>query len=151
MSPKFGPEIRVAAAAVAVTNLNGGLAALFGQHHVALLLALSVVTILWAAWAWVDLDRGFSAAILATMLVSYHFNPQDLSLCLVPFFLSRKAGILPGRRLPMFAFLALFAPTGLAAIGAPFALLAVLLAAALWWLGKNALRRLRLNIETGQK
>jgi hypothetical protein len=37
-----------------------------------------------------DLDTGFSAGILASMLVSYHFYPQDLSLILIPLFLAAK-------------------------------------------------------------
>jgi hypothetical protein len=112
-----------------------GLMSLAGGNHLWLLAGLSVVTILWAAYAWTNLDRGFSSAVLATMLVSYHFHPQDLSLLLVPFFLSRKDGVLPASKLPMVAFLLLLLPMALAAVNAPYALLAIVLAAALVWIG----------------
>jgi hypothetical protein len=51
---------------------------------------LSLAVLLLAALAWKDLDTGFSAGILASMLVSYHFYPQDLSLILIPLFLAAK-------------------------------------------------------------
>jgi hypothetical protein len=110
---------------------------LFGPDHIAwMILVLSILTVFYAAWAWRSLDRGFSAAVLATMLVSYHLNPQDLSLSLLPFFLAVKAGILPQSRIPLCAFSVLFAPIGLGAVGASYAWLAILLAAALVWIGR---------------
>ena len=112
-----------------------GLLSLFGPDHIAWLLVLSILTVFYAAWAWRSLDRGFSAAVLATMLVSYHFNPQDLTLSLVPFFLAAKARILPPSRIPHYAFFVLFAPMGVAAVGGSYAWLAILLAAALGWIG----------------
>ncbi len=114
-----------------------GLLSLFGPDHIAWLLVLSILTVFYAAWAWRSLDRGFSAAVLATMLVSSHFNPQDLSLSLLPFFLAAKAGILPPSRIPLCAFFVLFAPMGLAAVGVSYAWLAILLAAALGWIGRT--------------
>jgi hypothetical protein len=117
-----------------------GLLSLFGPHHIAWLLVLSILTVLYAARAWRSLDRGFSAAVLATMLVSYHLNPQDLSLSLLPFFLTVKARILPPSRIPLCAFFVLFAPIGLAAVGASYAWLAVLLAAALGWIDRTSPR-----------
>jgi hypothetical protein len=122
-----------------MANLRG-LLSLFGGEHTALLIGLSAVTILWAAYAWKDLDSGFSAAMLAAMLVSYHLNPQDLSLSLVPFFLASRAKILPSSKVPTAAFLILLAPMALAAVNAPYALLAILLAGALVWIGKDTMR-----------
>lgn len=113
-----------------------GIVSLFGPDHVSWVLVLSILTVLYAAWAWKNLDRGFSAAVLAAMLVSYHFNPQDLSLALLPFFLTAKAEILPRARIPHCAFFMLLAPMVLAAVDAPYAWLAILLAATLLWLGR---------------
>ncbi|MBV8808093.1 MAG: hypothetical protein JO033_05415 [Acidobacteriaceae bacterium] len=61
-----------------------GLVSLLGPHHAFLVAKISLLTILFAARLWQDVDTGFCAAILAAMLVSYHFSPQDLSLFLIP-------------------------------------------------------------------
>jgi hypothetical protein len=118
-----------------------GFLSLFGTDHITWIFGISIVTVLYAAWAWRSLDRGFSAAILATMLVSYHFNPPDLSLSLLPFFLAAKARILPPSRIPFCAFFALFAPMGLGVVAAPYAWLAILLAVALYWIGRSTRRQ----------
>jgi hypothetical protein len=122
-----------------------GFLSLFGSNHLALVFALSILAILFAAWSWKDLDRGFSAGILAAILTSYHCNPQDLSLCLIPFFLLVKTGLLTQQRMDHVVMLSLFTPMLLAAIGLPFALLAPVLAASLWWLCKNARPELSLK------
>jgi hypothetical protein len=101
-------------------------------------IALSIVTIVWAAHAWKDLDRGFAAAMLAAMLVSYHFNPQDLALTLAPFYLAVKTGILPRQRVPLVVMLALFVTMMMVVAYAPLSLLALPIAAALWQFGRDA-------------
>ncbi len=119
-----------------------GFLSLFGSNHLVLVLTLSVLTVLLAAWSWKGLNRAYSAAVLAGILTSYHCNPQDLSLCLIPFFLSVQAGILPRERIFPVLALGLFIPMLLAATGLPFALIAPILAGALWWIGKNAIPQL---------
>ncbi len=84
-----------------------GLLSMLGGHHPAWLIGLSLVTVLWAAQAWTSLETGFSVALLASMLVSFHFNPQDLCLFLIPFFLIRSARLLPADWLPAAAFTAI--------------------------------------------
>ncbi|MGB9147089.1 MAG: glycosyltransferase family 87 protein [Acidobacteriaceae bacterium] len=81
-----------------------GLISLSGGHHLGWVVWLSALTIGWAAWTWTSLDVGFSVALLASMLVSFHFNPQDLCLFLIPFFLIRRARLLPGGWLSAAAF-----------------------------------------------
>ncbi len=74
---------------IAMANLRG-LAALFPgpANDVLIVACLSLGIVIFSAWAWKDLESGFSSAILATMLVSYHFNFQDLSLALIPLWFS---------------------------------------------------------------
>jgi hypothetical protein len=115
-----------------------GLLSLFGQNHLWLAVLLSIVTVLWAAWTWEnDLDRGFCAAILASMLVTYHFTPQDLALSLIPFYLCAKTGLLPQSRIPLFVFLSLLVTTMMVADDIPLALLSIPLIVALWWVGEK--------------
>ena len=74
-----------------MANLRGLVTLVFGEgDHIATVVILSIAVLLLAALAWKDLDTGFSAGILASMLVSYHFYPQDLSLILIPLFLAAK-------------------------------------------------------------
>lgn len=117
-----------------------GFVTLLASDHVGWVIVLSLATVLWAARAWTSLEIGFSAALLAAMLVSYHFNPQDLTLSLIPFFLTRRAGLMPPQHLPLVAFFVLLAPMILEAIKAPFALLTIPLGIALWRLGRAAPR-----------
>ena len=117
-----------------------GLLSLFGQNHAWLVVLLSVVTVLWAAWAWKeDLDRGFCAAILASMLVSYHFPPQDLSLSVLPFYLCVSTGLLPRSRIVICVFLFLLVPILMLTVNVPLALLSIPLIATLWWVGYKKL------------
>jgi hypothetical protein len=75
-----------------MANLRGLVTLVPGGGHVAAILVLSLAAVAAAAWRWRDLESGFAAAIIATCLVSYHFNPQDLSLMLIPlFFAIRRA------------------------------------------------------------
>lgn len=69
-----------------------------GGSHLALIAILSLAAVMFAAWLWTDLDVGFSAAILASLLTAYHSNPQDLSLAVIPFFLLTR-GISVEKRL----------------------------------------------------
>jgi len=117
-----------------------GLIGLIAHHPLAWVVVLSVVTVAWAARAWVNLEIGFSAALLAALLTSYHMNPQDLVLALLPFFLCRRSGAMPARWLVPVTLTMVLAPVVLMASGAPFALLAILVAAALGMLGWTAMR-----------
>jgi hypothetical protein len=110
-----------------------GLLSLVGVDHWIVIAALSLLTVLFAARLWKDLDTGFAAAILAAMLVSYHFLLQDLSLFLIPVFLGVRLGFPKERLLPL-ALLALLIPETLGALGARYALLAIPLALCLWWI-----------------
>jgi hypothetical protein len=110
-----------------------GLLSLVGADHAFVIAVLSILTILFAARLWRDLDTGFSAAILAAMLVSCHFSPEDLSLFLIPGFLSTKIGF-PKEHLLRLALLALLIPAILATFGGYFALLAIPLVLCLVWI-----------------
>jgi hypothetical protein len=116
-----------------MANWQGFLSVL-DLNHLALLVPLSVATVLWAAWAWTDLDRGFAAATLAAMLVSFHLTPEDISLALVPFYLCVKAGILPRSRVPAFVFLAIAGTMAIVIFQVPLAFLAIPLATAFCWI-----------------
>lgn len=110
-----------------------GLLSLRSSDHPIAIAILSVLTILFAARLWQDLDIGFCAAVLATMLVSYHFGPQDLSLFLIPAFLATRIGF-PKKKLLQLALAALFIPETLAIFGGYYALLAIPLALCLCWI-----------------
>jgi hypothetical protein len=112
-----------------------GLLTINGINHLALLVPLSLGTIVWAAWAWKDLDRGFAAATVAAMLVSYHMTPQDISLALVPFYLSMNTGVIPRARVLLFVFLSIMTTLAMVVFHVPLAFLAIPLAAAFWWIG----------------
>jgi hypothetical protein len=113
-----------------------GLLSLVGVDHAIVVATLSIVTILFCAHLWRDLDTGFVAAILATMLVSYHFSLTDLSLFLIPCFLSVRIGF-PKKHLMPLVLSALFLPEILGAFGARYALLAIPLATCLWWIWRQ--------------
>ena len=117
-----------------------GLLFLLGVNRGFLLASLSLLTILWAAWQWKDLDRGLCSAAIAAMLVSYHLTPQDLTLTILPIYLCAKIGILPRKRIPLFLLITFLALLAVVVIGLPIALLAIPLAAALWWVGRDTLR-----------
>lgn len=112
-----------------------GLLSLIGQEGSIWVALLSLATILWAARAWTNLDRGFCAATLATMLVSYHITPQDLSLAIVPLFAAVNANVLPRRRVPLATVIGMGILMACMMLEIPMALIAVVLAAALIWIG----------------
>jgi len=111
-----------------------GLLSINGINYPTLLLVLSVGTVALAAWAWKDLERGFAAATLAAMLVSYHLTPQDLSLVLVPFYLGLRAGALSWARLPFLVGFSIVVPIAMVIVHAPLAFLAIPLIAAFLWI-----------------
>lgn len=111
-----------------------GFLTIVGLNHWLLLLPLSLGTILWAAKSWKDLDRGFAAAILASMLVSYHLTPQDLSLLLIPFYLSIKSAVLPEPRVPAIALISIIGPLAMIVTHIPLAFLALPIALAFGWI-----------------
>lgn len=112
-----------------------GLLSLVGQQGSIWVALLSVATVIWAARAWTNLERGFCAATLAAMLVSYHITPQDLSLALVPFFVAVNAGVVPRERVPIVAAAGMGILLLFMMIQIPMALFALVLAAALLWVG----------------
>jgi glycosyl transferase family 87 len=112
-----------------------GLLSLIGQDGSIWVALLSVATILWAARAWTNLDRGFCAATLAAMLVSYHITPQDLSLVIVPFFAAVNAGILPRDRVPLVTAIGMGILLVFMMAQIPMALFAIVITAALVWVG----------------
>jgi hypothetical protein len=125
-----------------------GFLSLVGLDHLWLVLPLSVITVGWAAWAWTDLDRGFAAAMLASMVVSYHFTPEDLTLTILPFYLCAKSRVLPATKMSVILSLDIVVPMGIAATSAPFALLLIPLVLALWWIGSQAAHK---QIATGAR
>ena len=118
-----------------------GFLSLLGLNRGWLIVVLSIISVIWAARAWKDLDRGFAAAMLAAMLLALHLTPEDLSLTIVPIYLCVNSAILPRARFPLFVFILLFVLAVWVETGAPAALLAIPLTAALVWLGFDALRR----------
>jgi len=112
-----------------------GLLSLVGQESSIWVALLSLATIIWAARAWTNLERGFCAATLGAMLVSYHITPQDLSLAIVPFFVAVNAGILPRKRVPLFAAVGMGILLVFMMAQIPMALFAIVLAASLVWVG----------------
>ena len=114
-----------------------GLLSLIGQEGSIWVALLSLLTVIWAARAWTNLDRGFCAATLAAMLVSYHITPQDLSLAVVPFFVAVNAGIFPRRRVPLVAAIGMGILVVFMMVQIPMALFAIVLAAALVWVGTH--------------
>ena len=73
-------------------NLHGLVARMTGQNHMAIVLAASVAVILLAAFTRGNKDREFCAALVASMLASWHMNPHDLVLTLIPLCLSDRLG-----------------------------------------------------------
>ncbi|HXS75473.1 MAG TPA: glycosyltransferase family 87 protein [Terracidiphilus sp.] len=112
-----------------------GLLSFINQQGSIWVALLSILTIIWAARAWTNLERGFCAASLAAMLVSYHITPQDLSLAIVPFFVAVNAGILKRERVPMFTAIGMGILLLFMMVQIPMALFALVLAAALVWVG----------------
>jgi hypothetical protein len=112
-----------------------GLLSFIGQQGSIWVALLSIATIIWAARAWTNLEHGFCAATLAAMLVSYHITPQDLSLAIVPFFVAVNAGILPRERVPLFTAIGMGILLLFMMIQIPMAFFALVLAAALVWVG----------------
>lgn len=128
-----------------------GLMSLVGADHTVIVAALSLLTILFAAKLWRDLDTGFVASIIAAMLVSYHSGSHDLCLFLIPAFLARNIGF-PPKQLLRLALSALLLPEILAAFGGHYALLAIPLVLCLWWIrhdgadrGNGAIERFALK------
>lgn len=74
-------------------NLHGLVQALTGGSHPFVVGVLSLAVILLAARSSGDSDRDFSKALLASLLVSWHMNPHDMILALVPFWLGEFAGL----------------------------------------------------------
>lgn len=114
-----------------------GCLSLVALNHLWILLPLSVATVIWAARMWTEFDRGFAAATLAAMLVSYHLAPQDLSLMLVPFYLFAKTGLLPPNRVPVVALIAVAGMFAMVNLSIPLALMALPIAGALLWMARR--------------
>lgn len=69
-------------------GLRGLMVTVTGHPNPVVLTAiLSMIIVLIAACAWKNLHLGFSAGVIASLLVSYHFFPQDLTVLLVPLFI----------------------------------------------------------------
>ncbi len=75
----------------AMANLRGLTELFLGSGpHIIVVVSLAIVVLAVAAWSWTSLDSGFSSALLASMLVSYHFCPYDLSLTIAPLCIAAK-------------------------------------------------------------
>jgi hypothetical protein len=120
----------------AMASLRGFAALVAGDgNHLLFVVFASAAVLLLAASAWRDLDRGFSAAILASLLVGYHCNPQDLSLVLIPLGIANR--LCAPKTLILVATTALALAMMVFATGGHFAVLAIPLAAALIWIRKS--------------
>ena len=118
-----------------------GLLTIVGLNHLLLLLPLSLGTIVYAARAWKDLDRGFATAMLASMLVSFHLTPQDLSLLIVPFYLCIKSGVLPEAYVSRFALATIVTTLAMVVLHVPLAFLAIPIAFAFGWVACEPAQR----------
>jgi hypothetical protein len=68
-----------------MANLRGLYFFLSGRElPLTVLAVLSLLIVVLAALWWSTLEQGFSGAVIATLLVSYHLNPHDLLLLLIP-------------------------------------------------------------------
>ncbi|HEX4284235.1 MAG TPA: glycosyltransferase family 87 protein [Terracidiphilus sp.] len=114
-----------------------GFLAIVGLDDPACLIALSLATIIYAASVWKDLDHGFAVATLAAMLSSFHLTPQDLSLCIVPFYLAMRIGAIPRARVAAFTMFSIMGMLTLVVIHAPLAFLALPLSLAIYWIGSD--------------
>ena len=94
---------------------------------------LSAALVVWAARKWDGLESGFAIAVVATVLVSYHSNPQDLTVLLLPLGLaaSRIRRDLPWDLVVLFGFIGV--PAALLLLDA-FALLALPVFVLAYWL-----------------
>jgi hypothetical protein len=118
-----------------MANLRGLVVMLSGGEHPWIVIALSLAVLTAAAAFWKDLDSGFAAATLASILVSYYLYTQDLTIALLPLFLGIKR-CAPART-GYLALFALFAPLTLLSVGHRyFALLALPVLAMLVWVGR---------------
>lgn len=115
-----------------------GLLSLIGQNDTVWVALLSIATLIWAARAWTDLDRGFCAALLAVMLASYHLTPEDISLAIVPFYLAVSAGIIPRERVTLVAATGIGIMMVFVFIGIPMAFFCLVLAFSLVWVGTHS-------------
>jgi hypothetical protein len=68
-----------------MANLHGLVYLLFLRtDHPILVLELSLALLFLVSRRWTSLERGFAGTVVATVLVSYHLNPHDLVLLLMP-------------------------------------------------------------------
>jgi hypothetical protein len=115
-----------------------GLLTLFRQGDSIWVVLLSIATLVWAAHAWSNLDRGFCAAVLAAMLASYHLTPQDISLAIVPFYLAISGGIIPRERVTLVAAVGIGTLIFIVFTGIPLPFFSLVLASALGWVGMHS-------------
>lgn len=73
-------------------NLHGLMVCLTGHSHPELVLLLSAGVILFAAFFRGNGEQEFCAALLASLLVSWHMNAHDLTLAMIPLWLSHRLG-----------------------------------------------------------
>lgn len=108
----------------AMANLHGLMVGLAHREPPLIItLAVSLALIAASALAWNNVEFGFASGIITTVLVSYHLNPHDLSLLLIPLVvLMKNVRVLRWRALS----LVLFAPpVPLLLLGPNFWMLAV--------------------------
>ncbi len=68
-----------------MVNIRGLLWLLTGREVSAWIIApVSGLLLVWAALSWKDVDSGFSIALIATILTTYHAYAYDLTLLLLP-------------------------------------------------------------------
>ena len=97
----------------------------------------SAALVLWAARNWDGIESGFSIAVVVTVLVSYHSNPHDLTVLLLPLGIaaSRIRRNFPWNFAVLFGFVAV--PAALLLLNV-FAIVALPIFALAYWLSTSA-------------
>jgi hypothetical protein len=90
---------------------------------------ISLMALIWISRQWRTLEQGFAGTLVATVLVSYHLNPHDLVLLLIPLALALRDINYASISGVLFLFLALPILPRLALASHCFPLVAVLIAA----------------------
>ncbi len=97
-----------------------------------LLMIIAFATLACIGRRWTTLEDGFSAAVVATLFVTYHVYPADLLLLIIPLAFASKSPAWPTIKLAAFALLAVPVVPYMAVNGRYSAVLALPMVLLLW-------------------
>jgi hypothetical protein len=88
----------------AMANLHGLFVGLFHREPPIIgAVVVSVALLIWSRTFWADVELGFATTMVVTVLVSYHLNPHDLCLLLIPIaVLMKRAALVSWHSVPVF-------------------------------------------------